>query len=311
MSLYRKLLAILLLCLYPLTGLAHSVRPGTSPQPQTQSVQLQMNAAFVFPSSYGSCAAGIENPAGSGIKLRYTLQVSPQEIARVSGLVCHDFNVEDDLILFQSNLILPGERIDRFSLRLLPDGHDLPEGTYQASMNVTPYRLADSLPMDSEFHFKVDIIIMASKEQAQADHNGLLDVQAFNSTTSAAHFMLVMKEESLPDAGETNTSSLQDGHSYLSLAQSDLVKPGEGCLLQLHALPDSGSLEAGEYTAWLLRVAIDEAEEVYAVSRVTLSLPIDIEDLATDDSAFPLPDSRAVAQAVVNCEHLLGLDDID
>ena len=308
---YCNLFLILLLCIYPLTGFAHSVRPGTSPEPQSQSIQLQMNASFVFPSSYGSCAAGIENPAGSGTKLRYTLYVSQGEIARVSGIILDDLNLENDLILFQSNLIMPGEHIDHFSLRRLPNHRALLEGTYQAQMNVTPYPMSDGTSMNSEFQLKVDVIIMASMERAKTDQNGLLDFQAFNNSTSAAHFMLVLKEESLPAAGETMTASVQDKHSYLSIAEIAALKPGELGQLQLHALPDGGSLKMGEYTAWLLRVPIDQSEEVYAVSRVTLKLPFHIEAFKSADSVFSQPDSRAIAQAVVNCEYLLGLGGIE
>ncbi len=150
---------------------------------------------------------------------------------------------------------------------------------------------------------------MASKEQVQADQNGLLDFQVFNNTIYPAHFMLVTSETSLITVSNAMTSVIQNKHSYVSIAQSDAVNPGESGGLRLHALPDGSSLKAGEYEAWLLRVPIDHPEDVYAVSRVTLSLPMDIDILKAEDSAFALPGSRAIAQAVVNCDYLLEMGD--
>ena len=289
---------IIMILMMPGTIRAAAVRPGDTPPPA--KLELRMNAGFIFPSALSSCEAGIENPEDSGLMLRYTLTIEPGELARASGM---RLEKSEPILLYRSELIAPGEKIDAFRLNALPGGTLLPVGEYQAVMTVTPLDKQGRPALNGEFAVQVFVRVMASDLEARADEAGMLDLRLYNGRISTERYALIVKAKDLGRPHGIDVSDLGMEHSFAIIALSDELAPMQETFLRLRLLPDGTALRTGRYEAWLIRLR--QGEAAYAESRVLLEVP----DTVTPLSQSPvLPAAmKELAQAVVNAEHLLNM----
>ena len=289
---------IIMMLMMPGTIRAAAVRPGDTPPPA--KLELRMNAGFIFPSALSSCEAGIENPEDSGLMLRYTLTIEPGELARASG---RRLEKSEPILLYRSELIAPGEKIDAFRLNALPGGTLLPVGEYQAVMTVTPLDKQGRPALNSEFAVQVFVRVMASDLEARADEVGMLDLRLYNGRISAERYALIVKAKDLDQPHGIDVSDLGMEHSFAIIALSDELAPMQETFLRLCLLPDGTALQPGSYEAWLIRLRHGEA--AYAESRVLLEVPDTVTPL-TQSPVLPAT-MEELAQAVVNAEYLLSL----
>lgn len=289
---------IIMILMMPGTIRAAAVRPGETPPPA--KLELMMNAGFIFPSALSNCEAGIVNPEGSGLMLRYTLTIEPGELARASGMISEE---SEPILLYQSELIAPGEKIDAFRLNALPGGTLLPVGEYQAEMTVTPLDKQSRPALNSEFAVQVFVRVMASDVEARADEAGMLDLRLYNGRISAERYALIVKAKDLGQPHGIDVSDLGMEHSFAIIALSDELAPMQETFLRLRLLPDGTALRTGRYEAWLIRLR--QGEAAYAESRVLLEVP-DTVTLLSRSPVLPAA-MKELAQAVVNAEHLLSL----
>lgn len=289
---------IIMMLMMPGTIRAAAVRPGETPPPA--KLELMMNAGFIFPSALSSCEAGIENPEDSGLMLRYTLTIEPGELARASGMISEE---SEPILLYQSELIAPGEKIDAFRLNALPGGTLLPVGEYQAVMTVTPLDKQGRPALNSEFAVQVFVRVMASDLEARADETGMLDLRLYNGRISAERYALIVKAKDLGRPHGIDVDDLGMEHSFAIIALSDELAPMQETFLRLRLLPDGTALRTGRHEAWLIRLR--QGEAAYAESRVLLEVP-DTVTLLSRSPVLPAA-MKELAQAVVNAEHLLNL----
>lgn len=289
---------IIMMLMMPGTISAAAVRPGETPPPA--KLELMMNAGFIFPSALSNCEAGIENPEDSGLMLRYTLTIEPGELARASGMRLEE---SEPILLYQSELIAPGEKIDAFRLNALPGGTLLPVGEYQAEMTVTPLDKQGRPALNSEFAVQVFVRVMASDLEARADETGMLDLRLYNGRISAERYALIVKAKDLGQTHGIDVSDLGMEHSFAIIALSDELAPMQETFLRLRLLPDGTALRTGRHEAWLIRLR--QGEAAYAESRVLLEVP-DTVTLLSQSPVLPAA-MKELAQAVVNAEHLLSL----
>ena len=289
---------IIMILMMPGTIRAAAVRPGETPPPA--KLELRMNAGFIFPSALSSCEAGIENPEDSGLMLRYTLTIEPGELARASGMRLEE---SEPILLYQSELIAPGEKIDAFRLNALSGGTLLPVGEYQAVMTVTPLDKQGRPALNSEFAVQVFVRVMASDLEARADEAGMLDLRLYNGRISAERYALIVKAKDLGRPHGIDVSDLGMEHSFAIIALSDELAPMQETFLRLRLLPDGTALRTGRHEAWLIRLR--QGEAAYAESRVLLEVPDTVTPLA-QSPVLPAA-MEELAQAVVNAEYLLSL----
>ena len=289
---------VFMILMIPGTINAASIRPGETPPPP--KLELMMNAGFIFPSALSSCAAGIKNPEDSGLWLKYALTIEPGELARASGM---KLEKSEPILLYQSELIAPGEKIDAFRLNALPGETLLPVGDYRAVMTVTPLDKQGRPALNSEFAVQVFVRVMASDLEARADEVGMLDLRLYNGRISAERYALIVKAKDLDQPHGIDVSDLGMEHSFAIIALSDELAPMQETFLRLCLLPDGTALQPGRYEAWL--IGLRHGEAAYAESRVLLEVP----DTVTPLSQSPvLPAAmEELAQAVVNAEYLLSL----
>ena len=289
---------IIMILMMPGTIRAAAVRPGDTPPPA--KLELRMNAGFIFPSALSNCEAGIENPEDSGLMLRYTLTIEPGELARASGM---RLEKSEPILLYQSELIAPGEKIDAFRLNALPGGTLLPVGEYQAVMTVTPLDKQGRSALNSEFAVQVFVRVMASDLEARADETGMLDLRLYNGRISPERYALIVKAKDLGRPQGIDVDDLGMEHSFAIIALSDELVPMQETFLRLRLLPDGTALRTGRHEAWLIRLR--QGEAAYAESRVLLEVPERVTQL-TQSPVLPAA-MKELAQAVVNAEHLLSL----
>lgn len=295
----KLLLSVLLLTfLLPASVAAgQDARPGQTPPPA--QLELRMNSEFVFPSAFSTCRAGIENPVENGLPLRYALSLSRGELLRVGGLRLPG---EEEILLYVSGSVAPGEKIERVRLNPLPDGRLLPEGVYRAVMTVRP---ATGQAIGSEFAVQVMLRVMVSGLRAQADSEGLVSLKAYNGGDVPARFGLAISAEALEEPHGVDTLAFGTENSFASLALSGVLAPGQEEALRLCRLPDGSALPPGSYEAWLLRFQ-DGAEPV-VTAKVQLEVPEaerSWEERPGCPPLLPAP-PRSLAQAVVNARYLL------
>ena len=289
---------IIMMLMMPGIVRARAGRPGETPPPAR--LELMMNAGFIFPSALSSCEAGIENPEDSGLMLRYTLTIEPGELARASGM---RLEKSEPILLYRSELIAPGEKIDAFRLNALPGGTLLPVGEYQAVMTVTPLDKQGRPALNSEFAVQVFVRVMASDLEARADEAGMLDLRLYNGRISTERYALIVKAKDLGLPHGIDVSDLGMEHSFAIIALSDELVPMQETFLRLRLLPDGTALRTGRYEAWLIRLR--QGEAAYAESRVLLEVP-DTVTLLSRSPVLPAA-MKELAQAVVNAEHLLNM----
>ena len=289
---------IIMILMMPGTIRAAAVRPGETPPPP--KLELMMNAGFIFPSALSNCEAGIENPEDSGLMLRYTLTIEPEELARASGIKLEE---SAPILLYQSELIAPGEEIKRFRLNALPGETLLPVGEYRAVMTVTPLDKQGRPALNSEFAVQVFVRVMASDLEARADEVGMLDLRLNNGRISAERYALIVKVKDLGQPHGIDVSDLGMEHSFAIIALSDELAPMQETFLRLCLLPDGTALRTGRYEAWL--ISLRQGEAAYAESRVLLEVP----DTVTPLTQSPVLSAtmEELAQSVVNAEYLLSL----
>ena len=295
----RWILLCLAVIMLTMSGVvrARTVRPGETPPPA--KLELMMNTGLIFPSALSSCNAGIMNPDDSGLLLRYALTIEPGELARVCGII---LKAPDPIILYQSDLIAPGEGIKRFRLNTLPGGALLPEGEYGAVMTVTPVNELGGQALNGEFAVQVFVRVMASQYEARADERGMLDLNLYNGTTAPERYALIVRAKDLDSPHGIDVNELGNEHSFALIALSDMLPTMQETSLYLHLLPDGTALPPGLYETWLVRLR--QGELPYAGARVLLEVP---------DSLFPLAEAPILpasmlelAQAVVNAEYLFN-----
>ena len=289
---------VFMILMIPGTINAASIRPGETPPPP--KLELMMNAGFIFPSALSSCAAGIKNPEDSGLWLKYALTVEPEELARASGIKLEE---SAPILLYQSELIAPGEEIKRFRINALPGGPLLPDGEYQAVMTVTPFDESGSSALNGEFAVQVFVRVMASLLEARSDESGMIDLNIYNDTTASERYALIVRANDLDRTHGIDVSNLGKEYSFAVIAMSDALAPMQETYLRLRLLPDGTALQPGRYETWLVRLR--QGEAAYVNARVILEAPA---------SLIPLPESpvlpaamEELAQAVVNAEYLLSL----
>jgi len=289
---------IIMMLMMPGTIRAAAIRPGETPPPA--KLELRMNAGFIFPSALSNCEAGIENPEDSGLMLRYTLTIEPGELARASGMILEE---SEPILLYQSELIAPGEKIDAFRLNALPGGTLLPVGEYKAVMTVTPLDKQGRSALNSEFAVQVFVRVMASDLEARADEAGMLDLRLYNGRISPERYALIVKAKDLGRPHGIDVDDLGMEHSFAIIALSDELAPMRETFLRLSLLPDGTALRTGRYETWLIRLR--QGEAAYAESRVLLEVPERVTQL-TQSPVLPAA-MKELAQAVVNAEHLLNM----
>ena len=289
---------VFMILMIPGTINAASIRPGETPPPA--KLELMMNAGFIFPSALSSCAARIKNPEDSGLWLKYALTIEPGELARASGM---KLEKSEPILLYQSEMIAPGEKIDAFRLNALPGETLLPVGDYRAVMTVTPLDKQGRPALNSEFAVQVFVRVMASDLEARADEVGMLDLRLYNGRISAERYALIVKAKDLDQPHGIDVSDLGMEHSFAIIALSDELAPMQETFLRLCLLPDGTALRTGRHEAWLIRLR--QGEAAYAESRVLLEVPDTVTPL-TQSPVLPAA-MKELAQAVVNAEHLLNM----
>ncbi len=276
---------------------AQAVRPGETPPPQ--SLELRMNAGFVFPSALSTCKAGIENPASSGLWLRYALTIEAEELFEKTGVKSV---VSEPVLLYEGGPIAPGERIEGFRLGALPGGMELPEGMYDAVMTVSPEDHLGRPSLQGEFAVQVFIHVMISQTKAGADPEGKLDLAIYNGKENPARYALAIRTKDLSQPYGLD-ADLTGEYMFSIVALSDRLSPGRRGGLRLHALSDGMVLKAGVCEAWLLRMGEGD-QAPYASARVLLSVP-DAMNSLPQAPAFPDEMLSGAEQAVINAEYLL------
>lgn len=289
-------LAVIILTM-PGVARARAVRPGETPPPA--KLELMMNTGFIFPSALSSCNAGIMNPDDSGLLLRYALTIEPGELARASGIM---LEAPDPIILYQSDLMAPGDGIEAFRLNTLPGGALLPEGEYGAVMTVTPVNELGGQALNGEFAVQVFVRVMASQYEARIDERGVLDLNIYNGRITPERYALIVRAKDLDNPHGIDVNEFGNKHSFALIALSDMLPAMQETSLYLNLLPDGTALPPGLYETWLVRLR--QGELPYAGARVLLEVP---------DSLFPLAEAPILpaamlelAQAVVNAEYLLN-----
>ena len=297
MTMRFRLCLLVILSLMCSSAAAGAPRPGEAPP--TQTLELRMNAGFVFPSPLASCVAGIENPENSGMLLRYRLTISAEELAIRAGIKLHS---ADPIVLYEGGPIGPGERIDSFKLEPLPGGVLLPQGNYTAVMTVIPTDLHGTMPLDSEFAMQLFVQVMVSQAEASADQEGLLDIAAYNGTDQPASYALIFRTEELCRKNDIDIKASGTDPGLIVLSLSGIIPPGQETALRLSHFPKEWVPEPGRYTAWLLRMD-EEGNMPYVTTRLILEVPDGLKDLPVISSPFYSMDD--IHQALVNAEYLL------
>ncbi len=287
---------VMALCLLCASAQAQPVRPGM--RPRAQSLELIMNAGFVFPSSLSSCDAGIENPKDSGVWLRYTLLVEAQELELKTGVRPAS---AQPLVLFEGGPLAPGQRIDRFGLNALADGSMLAAGEYRAFMKVSVQDVQGDPVLGGEFAFEVFVRVMATQAEAELGPGRGLELPVFNPEARTARYAIVARADALNRLG--GTVARQSGQSdFVALAMSDLLATGQGATLEIEGQALS-MLPKAVCEAWLLRI---EEGAVTAPTRLMIPLP---GGIGLREMLGELPITQVeIEQAVVNTAYLLGLE---
>lgn len=317
---FQQSMALLgLLLSFCVPACAQGIRPGDTPPPR-QGFELIMQSGFVFASPLYEAAAGIENPAGSGVAMEHVLTITLSDLQRVAGVSGYDeeaytriaaqpgFDPQSHaLTLYEGDRLVPGDKTQTLTLMPLPDGTALPEGSYPAVMEVTLYDALTGERRNEDFRVDVYVQVMACKRAARAGAEGPIDLRVHNSADAPARYALVAGVDQLGGAHGVDTAQLGEEHSYAVLAMTDVLAPYADAVspMTLAALPDGQALAPGSYEAWLVRVPEDDDKPLYATARVELAVEAGVQIGET----LPVPrgDMHAVAQAVVDCEYLLSL----
>ncbi len=310
----QKLLPAWGLCMALLLGLslpALASKPGEAPPsptppPHNQSIQLVMQASLIFAHPLASAQAAIQNPAGSGQTLRYTLTIPAGEFERVTG---HAAPLGQDLALFSSAPLLPGNQLNTVTLSPLLDGSLLPAGEYQAAMLVKPETAPGDM-MEQIFSMQISVVVMADRRTATVAENGQIDLRYVNPTDQPLRLALLLSREEL--AKKSGLNLYEEGcgfspkDSQMLLGLSEPIAPGTALPtpLSLRALPNGQALPAGEYSCHWVRVPVDTDAPYEGGGSVALTV---LPQSAPSKNFSPLSQEEAFAyaQAAVNAEYLL------
>lgn len=252
---------------------AAAPRPGQKPN-IAQTLPIVINPTLVFPSAWATAQAGIENPAGSGVSLRYRIVIAGDELRRVAGLDA----AQDEVCVAQTGLIAPGYGLDTLWLDPLADGGLLPQGQYEATAILESFDAATNQTTNADFCVNVSLRVLADERALDADADGYADWRAHNAAGEAASHRLVISRqalfEALGDSAVLDDGSAEAGYnpeySYVTLYQGASVEAYGTDETRARLLFDGAPLPAGRYETWLVRDRASAASEV--VGRVWLSI---------------------------------------
>lgn len=289
------------------TGLA-APKPGETAAPvqaqeAQQSIRIQMQSTLVFPSALASASAMIENPAESALAVSYTLQIAPDVFEKQTGRRPPE---DAAIVLYVSGELAPGTRVDTITLAPLWDGTTLPEGTYDASMLVSPAMQAGDT-IRQVYDVQISVVVMADEREAVAEPDGSVSLGLYNPLDTECRFALVMSMQALREQGGValyaEGSVFSEADSMVIAAISGDVPSGMAGQMALCALPSGDALPAGEYSCWLMRITDGAYTGIAGVM-----LTVAVQNVSGETPVpFTQEEALAYAQAAVNAAYLLSL----
>ena len=276
-------------------------RPGQ--RPKVNVVGIDVPAMLVFYSPFSIGTARLNNPEESTVVVVYQLRISVAELLRQTGMTGYSteqykeisshegFDIEQSyIVLSQTKGIAPGAWVEEIALGTLPDGSTLPAGSYTAELVMVPFdsetrqSMMVSAVVMVPFVVENDLIVLDVVDQnlelslfnpVAADADLIYSIQVSQAelerVTGSAH----QNEETL--MLQSLTPGFDSAYEFISLFESESIGPGgylEGATL--HALPDGESLPRGEYTAWLVRFAVDAQSGEQLMLEVNTQLQLNV-----------------------------------
>ena len=280
-----------------------SGQPKPGHKPKVNVVGIDVPAMLTFYSPFSIGAARLNNPAESTAVVVYQLRISVAELLRQTGMTGYSperyaeisaregFDAEQSyIVLSQTKGIAPGTWVEEMALGTLPDGRTLPAGHYTAELVMVPFdsetrqSMMVSAVVMVPFVVENDLIVLEVKEQrvelslfnpVAADSDLIYSIQVSQAelerVTGSAH------QDEATLTLQALTPGFDSAYEFISLFESEPISPGgylEGAAL--HALPDGEILPRGEYSAWLVRYAVDAYSGEQLMLEVNTQLQLNV-----------------------------------
>lgn len=277
------------------------------------SLNLELSSQYLFPTSRGSAKVTVANPADNHVGLCYTLKIAHNQVLSIGGRCpcgnekpCEPGSPED-IILWSSGMLLPGEAIHTLKIDAFANNWHLPYGTYPAQMLVEQFSVADNMQLPEAFNVDVFVTVMLEEQVVTVDKSGILHgLSIYNGTANEAAYQLMISAQALRAAAVpceyASMTDLQAEYTMVPLLNTGKVpaRSGSADVPRLCMLSDGQKLPAGTYQTWLTQYQAGNAPIICAKVELTVA-----DHEAQPAMEMDYADALELAQAYVNAAYLL------